>query len=164
MAERAEQAARADVAAAGVVARRAVGLQPAEDAGAEIAQVGVAGGARHAAATRRDAGEHDVVAGREPVDALADLQHHAGALVPTDDGQRHRQVAGDRVLVAVAQPGGGELHQHLTRPGGSSSISSTLHGEPISHKMAAFVFIDPPRNGVVVTRSCGRAARRAGAR
>jgi hypothetical protein len=50
----------------------------------------------------RDEAEHDVVAGLQPRDALADLLDDAGALVAADDGQRERQVAGHQVLVGVA--------------------------------------------------------------
>ena len=55
----------------------------------------------------------------------ADLDHHPGALVAADEGERVGQaqllaqrlgrdhVARDQVLVGVAQPGGAHLDQHL---------------------------------------------------
>ena len=88
--------------------------RPPAHQGAEVAQVLVAGRARRAATARRDEAEHDVVAGRQPADVLADLLDDAGALVAADDRQLERQVAGHQVLVGVAHAGGGDLHQHLT--------------------------------------------------
>ena len=47
-------------------------------------------------------------------------------------------------------PEAASFDQHLTRPsGGSSSISSTLHGVLISHRMAAFVFMRNPQSTLV---------------
>ena len=74
----------------------------------------MAGRARRAAPARRDEPEHDVVAGGQPADVLADLLDDAGALVAADDRQLEREVTGQQVLVGVAQAGGGDLHQHLT--------------------------------------------------
>ena len=66
--------------------------------------------------------------GARPVTPGPDLEHLAGALVAADHGELldpelllrlrgERQVAGEEVLVGVAQPGPDELHQHLTRLG-----------------------------------------------
>ena len=90
---------------------------PRPSSGAEVAQVLMAGGAARAPAAGRDEPEHDVVAGRQPADAGADLLHDAGALVAADDRQRERQVAGDEVLVGVAHARRRQLDQHLTGPG-----------------------------------------------
>ena len=117
--ERAEQAHQPEVLALRVVADGAVGDLPADaHQRAEVAQVLVAGRAARTATTGRDEAEHDVVAGREPADALADLFDDAGALVATDDRQLERQVTGDEVLVGVAHARRGELDQHLARSGG----------------------------------------------
>ena len=43
--------------------------------------------------------------------------HDAGSLVTPDDGQvQRRKVAGDQVVVAVAQPGGDHLHEDFAVP------------------------------------------------
>ncbi len=70
-----------------------------------------------ALAAARDEREDDVVADLELGHALADLDDLAGALVAADDGElgqphevgdvlREDHVAGDHVLVGVAQAGG----------------------------------------------------------
>ena len=43
--------------------------------------------------------------------AFADLLHHAGALVPEDEGQRQRDRAGDRGEIRVAHAAGAEAHE-----------------------------------------------------
>jgi hypothetical protein len=102
--------------ALGVVARGAVGdLHPDPHQSAEIAQVLMPRGAADTTTAARDEAEHDVVARRQPTDAGADFLHHAGTFVAADDRQPERQVAGDEMFVAVAQPRRRELDEHLTR-------------------------------------------------
>ena len=115
--ERAEHAHHPEVLTLGVVAGRPVDLPAEPMSGAEVAQVLVAGRAARAATARRDEPEHDVIAGGQPADPLADLLDDAGALVAADDRQLERQVTGDEVLVRVAHPRGRQLDQHLARAG-----------------------------------------------
>ena len=72
-----------------------------------------------------DERHHHVVAGLEIGDAVTDFAHDAGTLVAADGGkhggQPHRpenfvggcHVALEDVVIGVAQPGGGHLHQNL---------------------------------------------------
>ena len=68
------------------------------------------------AALRREE-RHDVVAGRERGDAVADALDDAGALVP-EHGRRvaGRVGAGGGVEVGVADAAGDEPHEHLAGP------------------------------------------------
>ena len=103
---------------------KSVTWRPASRNGAEVAQVLLAHRARRAAAAGRDEAEDDVVAGLQVDHARADLDHLAGTFVAADDRELldaqfggdlrwHHHVAGDEVLVGVAQARGGQLHQHL---------------------------------------------------
>ena len=110
-----------------VVAVGAVGDHPAaERPGAGVAQVAAAGEAVAAVPARRhEAGRH-VVADLHGPHPGPDGLDHAGALVAADDREEaveahHREhlrrrdhVAGDEVLVAVAQAGGLPAHEDLT--------------------------------------------------
>ena len=53
----------------------------------------------------------------------------AGALVAADHRVRDRQVAGDQVLVGVAQAARGELHEHLA---GARSVELDLLDLPLA--------------------------------
>ena len=112
--------------------------------------------ARGAASAGRDEAEHHVVADLEGGDAGPDLDDLAGAFVAADDrelldaelvgdGGVHHHVAGEQVLVGVAQPGADELQQHLARPwagrGRSPRRSTSVFG---SQRMAARVFMSGP--------------------
>src|SRR5690348_6721075 len=111
--EGAEQAHLAEALAAGVEAVGAVELRAVDEEHAEVAQVVHAAGAvRAAAAGRQEAENHGVALG-DVRDIGPDARHDAGPLVAADDRERHRDVAGDQVLVGVAQPARGELDQDL---------------------------------------------------
>ena len=71
--------------------------RPANEEGAEVAEVLVAGRAARALPARRDEAEHDVVAGRQPGDLGPDLDDLAGALVPTD----HRELLDAQLLLRL---------------------------------------------------------------
>ena len=128
----------------GVVAAGAVDLRARQQGGAVVAEVRVAVGAGRAAAAGRDEGEDDVVARRDPGDALADLEHDAGALVTADDGRDAGQVAGADVVVGVAHAGGHHLHEDLT---GLGRVELDLLDRPLaagSHRIAAWDSIRAP--------------------
>jgi hypothetical protein len=111
--EGAEQAHLAEALAAGVEPVGAVELRAVDEEGAEVAQVlHAAGAVRAPAAGREEAEDHGVALG-DMGDPGAHADHDAGALVAADDRERHRDVAGDQVLVGVAQPARGELDQYL---------------------------------------------------
>jgi hypothetical protein len=57
--------------------------------------------------------QDDVVALFDPGDLGPDLDHDAGAFVARDDRSGEGDVAGDEVVVGVAEPGRGELDQDL---------------------------------------------------
>jgi hypothetical protein len=102
--ERPEQAHQPEVLAAGVVAGGEVGdLPPPALVLAELADAAHALGAGPAVAAGGDEAEDHPVAGGEPGDARADLLDDPRALVPADHRQRNGQVAGDHVLVGMAQ-------------------------------------------------------------
>ena len=66
----------------------------------------------------------------------------AGALVPTGEGQLHgRHVAGDEVVVGVAETGRHDLDEDLGGPGSSRSTSVTSHFPGWEKSTAALVFI-----------------------
>jgi hypothetical protein len=116
--ERAEQAHQAEVGAVEqVVAGGAVAdLAAGREGGGVVAQVGVTCHAHLAPAAGGHEPEHHMIAGLEPVDALADLDDHARTLMTPDHGRRRccaREIAGHDVLVAVAHPGRLELDEHL---------------------------------------------------
>ena len=100
-------------------ARRAVGQEALVLLLADReAEVGARVEAVHALAALRREERHDVVAGRERGDALADLLHHARALV----AEHHRRVAGRvgarrREEVGVADAARDEAHENLARLG-----------------------------------------------
>src|SRR5262249_14549839 len=110
---------RGQVRARRVHAVPAVGQGPAgHDEGAVVAQVLQAGHARVASAAGGDEREDDVVAHGESVDTGADRVDDAGALVAADDGVGDAgEVAGDEVLVGVAEPAGGQPHADLAGVG-----------------------------------------------
>jgi hypothetical protein len=62
--------------------------------------------------------DHHVLAGLDPVDLGADLDHHAGGLVAQHGLDAHRaERVGVRVhRVGAADPGGLDLHQHVLWP------------------------------------------------
>jgi hypothetical protein len=64
-----------------------------------------------------DEREDDVVTGAEVGNTGADLLHHPGALVAAHHREGEGDVAGDDVVVGQAQPGGGQLDQHLALAG-----------------------------------------------
>ena len=103
-AERAQQGHRDDGLALGRHPVGAVGDRRAgQQSGTEVAQVAHAGLTRRTFAARRDEREHDVVAGRDVLHAGADLGDDAGAFVAAEHREaRHRDVAGDEVVVGVA--------------------------------------------------------------
>ena len=82
-----------------------------------------------------------MVAGGEPPDLGADRLDHTGALVATDDRQRHGHVAGAGVVVGVAHPGGAHAHEHV---GGSGVVELDVLDAP--------VLPDPPEH----RGACGR--------
>ena len=133
-----EKAHQPEVGSAGVVAGGLIEDLPARrQPRPQVAEVLVSCCARRAAPAGRYEPEHDVVTRDQPVDPAADLFHHACPFVATHHGQGKRQVAGDEVLIGVAQPGAGQPNQHLPLRGGSRSISSTLQSLPTSHRIAA---------------------------
>ena len=113
-------------AVGGVVAERAVGGH-ARDHGADtdVADVFGSGCTPTALAADRDERHHHVVARGEFRDALSDFAHDARTLVPADHGEHggqphrthhlvgRRHVAFEDVVVGMAQPGGGHLHENL---------------------------------------------------
>ena len=111
--ERAEDAHDSEVLALGVMARGTVELQAESDQRTEITQVLVSRRTTGTPATRRDEAEHDVVAGGQPADPLADLGDDASTFVTTDDRQVERQVTGDEVLVGVTQTRGRQLDENF---------------------------------------------------
>ena len=124
--ECAETAHDAEVGAVGGVMAggHVTDLASEDQKSAEVTQVRSARGAGRAAAARRHEAERHMVARLDAGHARTDLDDLAGALVPADDRQRaqpghlgdlrrERDVAGDEVLVRVAQPGRGELDHHL---------------------------------------------------
>ena len=85
-----------------------------QDQRAVVAEVLVAAGAGRALSARGDEAQHHVVARCQPLDAGADLDHLAGALVAADVGEAgHRQVAGQQMLVGMAQAARREPYQHF---------------------------------------------------
>ncbi len=52
-----------------------------------------------------------MIAACELAHAFAHLLHHAGALVPEDEGQRQRDGAGDCREIGMANAAGGEAHE-----------------------------------------------------
>ena len=124
--EGARAADDADVLAVlGVVPGGHVGdLAAGQQEGAEVAEVLPALGAARAATTARDEAQDDVVARLHGGDPGPDLDHLASALVAADDRElleadqlgdlgRQDHVAGDEVLVGVAQARGSELDLDL---------------------------------------------------
>ena len=103
------------LAARRVVAVGPVGLSSHHELGADVAQIRVTAGARGAFAAGRDESEDHVVARAQALDPGADLLHHAGALVTSDDRVHAPEVAGPHVLVAVAHPRCGDSDQDLVR-------------------------------------------------
>ena len=69
--------------------------------------------ARRASATRRDEAEHDVVAGSDGGDTLADLHDDAGSLVSADQRRDGGQIPGAGVVIGVAHARGDHLDEHL---------------------------------------------------
>ncbi len=107
---------------------KSVTWRPREQEGAEVAQVLPAASTRRAPAARRDEAEADVIARLESHDPRSDLDDLTGAFMAADDRELleaelvgdlgwHDHVAGHEVLVRMAQPGAGQLHQHLARLG-----------------------------------------------
>ena len=95
----------------------AVELVADGDQGAVVAEVLPARRAPAAPPARRDEGGDDVIALVETGDPGPGPAHDAGSLVTPDDGQvQRRKVAGDQVVVAVAQPGGDHLHEDFAVP------------------------------------------------
>src|SRR5699024_10931339 len=113
-AHRGDRLARRGVHPVRVVADRAAGQQ----AGTVVTEVLEPLRAGRAGATGGDERQDDVVTLLDPGDTLPDLGDDAGALVPTDDGVGlELQVAGEQVLVRVAEAGRGQLDLDLTDPG-----------------------------------------------
>ena len=100
--ERAEADHGGDVLPACVMAQRPVHLPPGHEHAADVAQVGVPGGARGALPAGGHEAEDHMVPGRQPRHAGPDLLDDPGALVAADDRKRHRHVARHEVLVGVA--------------------------------------------------------------
>ena len=105
------------LAARRVVTVGPVGLSPHHELGADVAQIRVTAGARRALAAGRDESEDHVIARAQVLDPGADLLHHAGALVASDDRVHAPEVAGPHVLVTVAHARRGDSDQHLVRLG-----------------------------------------------
>jgi hypothetical protein len=113
--ERAEQAHGRDALALGGDAVGAVGdRRPAEQEGAEVAEVLHALRTRRALAAGGDERGDDVVALLEVGHPGADLGDHARPLVAAEHRVLDRGAAGDEVLVGVAQARGRQLDGHLT--------------------------------------------------
>ena len=100
-----------------VVTGRAVGqLHAGGGDGAHVAQVRVARGAARAAAAGRHEAEHHVVTRLHGEHTRTHFEHHASALVATDQrrfGRCPGEVARHQVLIAVAHTAGMDLHQHF---------------------------------------------------
>ena len=98
-----------------------------------------------------DESEDDVVTRGQPSHAGTDFFHHAGTLVPTDDGQRTGEVTGDEMLVGVAHARCGQLDEHLTLTG---RVELDRLDAPVrrvvSHKTAASVCMVSLRRGRLV--------------
>jgi hypothetical protein len=69
-----------------------------------------------ALATGRSPREHDLVAGREPFDTLADRLHHAGPFVAEHHRRRPLPLALDDVQVGAADADRGHADEHLAGP------------------------------------------------
>src|SRR5215831_11512642 len=80
---------------------------------AEIAQIAHAARAEPAVpADRQERADH-VVARFQPAHAVADFLDDARTLVPADDREAHRDVAGPQMIIGVAQPGRREPDEYL---------------------------------------------------
>ncbi len=117
--EGAEQRHRVHVLAASLDPEGAVGnRRPAEEQGTDVAQVAQPRLTRRAFATGRDERQHNVIAWREVLDSRTDLGHDACALVAAEHREsRHRDAAGDQVVIGVAHPGRLHLDLHLVLDG-----------------------------------------------
>src|SRR6185437_7912566 len=80
-----------------------------------ITQVLHAASTVRAATARGQEAKYDRVALLDMLDLGPDLDHLAGALMAADDRERHRDVAGHKVLVGVAQAARREFDQNLLR-------------------------------------------------
>ena len=114
-----EQAHQAEVLAVeGVMAGGPVeNLRALGEGGGGVTEVGVTVGAGRATTAGGDETEDDVIAGLQPVHALADLLHDARSLVAADHGRSGNEacdVSVVGVLIGVTQAGGRHLHQHFT--------------------------------------------------
>ena len=113
LAEGAEHAHRAVVAARAGDREALAGQVALEDRGAHVADRLLAGRAVAAGAAVGDERADHVVAGLDPGDARADLLDDPGALVAEHHRQPGLEVAVRDVHVGVAQPGVGVADQHL---------------------------------------------------
>ena len=95
----------------------AVELRTLDDVRAQIAQVGHTAGAVRTLAARGQEAEDNRVADGHVGDARTHLDNNAGPFVATHIGQSHRDVTGDKVVIGVAQPTGGQLDHHLVGMG-----------------------------------------------
>src|SRR6185437_6809752 len=111
----AERAEAADIRVALVEAPRAV-LEHARPCVEPLhAHVRVPGRARPAGAAGRDVRADDLVARLDAAHVRADGLDDAGALVPAHDRQPDGGVAGDDVVVGVAEPGRHQLDPYFVR-------------------------------------------------
>jgi len=109
----AEQAHLAETLAAGVESVGSVELRAVDKEGAQIAQVLHTAGAVRAPAAGWEEAEDHGVALSDMRDVGARAGHYARALVAAHHRERHRDVAGDPMLVGVTQSARGELDQDL---------------------------------------------------
>ena len=96
-----------------VEAVRAIHGAPGLHARPVVADVLLPAGAVPTLAARRDEQRADVVAHLHPPHPGADCDDDTCALVTAHQRQVDREVAGDIVIIAVAQAGGDDLHQDL---------------------------------------------------
>ena len=124
--ERAQAHHGVEILSPGMVPGGSVQLAARHERGAHVAQVRVAGGAGRALPAGGHESEDDVVTGGQPSHAGADLFDHAGTFMPTDHGQRAREVTGHRCSSEWHMPDAASLTSTSPSRGGSSSIGSTL--------------------------------------
>src|SRR5207247_1568461 len=128
---------------------------------ARLAEVGVARVAVPARAAERHPVEDHVVLRLDAPDAGADRLDDARALVPEHAGERHGEVAGDGVQVAVADAARGEPDEHL-------AVARVAHGERLDRERLADRVQDggsggrhgaPPRGWRTITAAAPPGAR-----
>ena len=111
-----QQRVRVDVLSSCLNAKRAVRHRCSRhQSHAEVAQVALAGLAGPTDTTRGDERSGNVITGPQIVDALADLDDDARAFVTAEHRKaKHRNVAGDDVMVGMTHACRLERHLHLT--------------------------------------------------